>query len=60
MNNAVALVPDPGMLRDGLQQDIVHAVIVGSIGKMVTAPGGGHAVPPKPAPRRSRPSWTGC
>jgi hypothetical protein len=43
MSNAVALVPDGSMLRDSLQQDIVHAVIVGSIGKIVTStlPGGG-------------------
>ncbi len=42
MTNAVALVPDSSSLRDGFQQDIVHAVIVGSIGKVVTStlPGG--------------------
>ena len=37
MTNAVALVSDPGFLRDGLQQDLVHAVIVGSVGKIVTS-----------------------
>jgi hypothetical protein len=37
MTNAVALAADPGMLRDGLQQDIVHAVVVGSSGKLVTS-----------------------
>jgi hypothetical protein len=36
MNNAVALVPDARTLRDGFQQDIVHAVIVGSSGQVVT------------------------
>jgi hypothetical protein len=43
MNNAVALVPDASPLRDGFQQDIVHAVIVGSLGQVVTttAPDGG-------------------
>jgi hypothetical protein len=37
MNNALALVPDASTLKDGFQQDIVHAVIVGSVGKVVTA-----------------------
>ena len=36
MTSAVALATDPGFLRDGLQQDIVHAVIVGSTGQIVT------------------------
>jgi hypothetical protein len=30
MNNAIDLVPDANSLRDGFQQDIVHAVVVGS------------------------------
>jgi hypothetical protein len=34
MNNAISLVPDATQFRDGFQQDIVHAVIVGSIGRM--------------------------
>ena len=29
LSNAIALVQDAGMLKDSLQQDIVHAVIVG-------------------------------
>jgi hypothetical protein len=33
MENAIALQPDESMLRDGFQQDIVHAVIIGSAGK---------------------------
>jgi hypothetical protein len=37
MNNALAPLQDAGLLRDGLQQDIVHAVVVGSIGKIVTS-----------------------
>jgi hypothetical protein len=43
LSNAVALVPDAGMLSGSLQQDIVHAVIIGPIGTMVTStqPGGG-------------------
>ena len=43
LDNAVALQPDPRMLHDGFQQDIVHAVIVGPVGKLVTSalPGGG-------------------
>jgi hypothetical protein len=41
MNNAVALVPDARRMRDGFQQDIVHAVIVGSAGKAVTTTRGG-------------------
>jgi hypothetical protein len=36
MNDAVAQGPAAGMLRDGLQQDIVHAVIVGLAGQLVT------------------------
>jgi hypothetical protein len=39
MNNAIALVPDATQFRDSFQQDIVHAVIVGPIGRM-TADGG--------------------
>ena len=43
LSNAVALVPNAGLLAGSLQQDIVHAVIVGSIGQIVTSPqpGGG-------------------
>jgi hypothetical protein len=36
MTDAVALATNAGFLRHGLQQDIVHAVIVGSIGQIVT------------------------
>jgi hypothetical protein len=37
--NAIAQVPDPAQFRDAFRQDIVHAVIVGSIGQL-TASGG--------------------
>jgi hypothetical protein len=46
MDNALALVPDPALFRDGLQQDIAHAVIVGPIGRMVPVQGGGDAFQP--------------
>ena len=46
MNNALALVPDDSMLRSGFVQDIVHAVIVGSIGKIVTSTPGGTGLQP--------------
>jgi hypothetical protein len=36
MNNALALAPDASRLGDSFQQDIVHAVIVGSAGQVVT------------------------
>jgi hypothetical protein len=36
MNNAVALGLHASRLKDAFRQDIVHAVIVGSIGKIVT------------------------
>jgi hypothetical protein len=36
--DAITLVPDPAQFRDGLRQDIVHAVIVGPVGQMT---GGG-------------------
>ncbi len=39
MDNAVALVPDATQLQDGFEQDIVHAVIVGPVGRMVTMDG---------------------
>jgi hypothetical protein len=35
MNNALALQPDASMLQDGFEQDIVHAVVVGSAGQVV-------------------------
>ena len=38
LSNAVALAPDAGYLKDSLQQDLVHAVIVGT--QMVTMPDG--------------------
>jgi hypothetical protein len=43
MSDAVALEPDESMLHDSLQQDIVHAIIVGSTGKFgrPTQRGGG-------------------
>jgi hypothetical protein len=34
MDNAIAQVPDAVQFRDGFQQDIVHAVIVGRIGQL--------------------------
>jgi len=37
LTNAVALQPDPSLLKDSFQQDIVHAVIVGSPGQIVTS-----------------------
>lgn len=40
LSNAVALVPDTSVLRSGLQQDIVRAVILGT-SKTVAAPNGG-------------------
>ena len=50
LSNAIALVPDSRMLRDGFAQDIVHTVIVGSVGKVVTStlPGGGLTTGPQP------------
>jgi hypothetical protein len=39
LTDAVALVPNQGRLRDGFQQDIVHAVIVGSAGQAATSTG---------------------
>ena len=41
MDNALALIPDPVLFADSFEQDVVHAVIVGSIGRMVTVPGVG-------------------
>jgi hypothetical protein len=38
MGNAITSVPDAARFRDGFQQDIVHAVIVGRIGQ-ITASG---------------------
>jgi len=46
MDNAVALVPDATQLQEGFQQDIVHAVIVGPIGRTVTTKGGSHGFQP--------------
>jgi hypothetical protein len=34
LDNAIAQVPDAAQFRDGFRQDIVHAVIVGSIGQL--------------------------
>jgi len=34
MDNAIAQVPNPAQFRDGFRQDIVHAVVVGSVGRM--------------------------
>jgi hypothetical protein len=34
MDNAIAQVPDAAQFRDGFRQDIVHAVIVGTVGQM--------------------------
>jgi hypothetical protein len=39
MDGAIAQVPDAAQFRDGFRQDIVHAVIVGPIGRL-TADGG--------------------
>jgi hypothetical protein len=46
MDNAVTLVPDATQFQDGFQQDIVHAVIVGPIGQMVTMEDGSSAFQP--------------
>jgi hypothetical protein len=43
MDNALTLVPDAGQFRQGFQQDLVHAVIVGSVGQMVTTKDGSTA-----------------
>ncbi len=48
MDNAVALVPDASMFKDGIQQDIVHAVIVGRAREMVEAKDGSDAFQPNP------------
>jgi hypothetical protein len=37
MDNAIAQVPDATLFRDGFRQDIVHAVIVGSIGQLTAS-----------------------
>ena len=37
MDNAIAQVPDAAQFRDGFRQDIVHAVIVGSIGQLTAS-----------------------
>ncbi len=42
----VGLQPDPTQLRDGFEQDIVHAVIVGPIGTVVPMQGGGDTFQP--------------
>ena len=55
MDNAVTLVPDATQFRDGFRQDIVHAVIVGSIGQTVTTPDAAPCSSGTRAPRRSRP-----
>jgi hypothetical protein len=36
MDNAISLAPDPAQFRDGLRQDIVHAVIVGPVGQLTS------------------------
>ncbi len=41
MDNALALIPNPVLFADSFEQDVAHAVIVGSIGRMVTVPGVG-------------------
>jgi hypothetical protein len=46
MDNAVTLVPDAPQFQDGFRQDIVHAVIVGPIGQMVTMKDGSTAFQP--------------
>lgn len=46
MDNAVTLVPDSAQLQDGFQQDIVHAVIVGPAGQIVTMKDGSQAFQP--------------
>jgi hypothetical protein len=39
MDNAVTLVPDATQLRDGFQQDIVYALIIGPMGEKIGAVG---------------------
>jgi hypothetical protein len=34
MDNAIDQVPDPAQFRDGFRQDIVHAVVVGPVGRL--------------------------
>jgi hypothetical protein len=46
MDNAVTLVPDATQLQDGFQRDIVHAVIVGLVGRIVTTKDGSQAFRP--------------
>jgi hypothetical protein len=41
MNNAVALQPDASQLKDGFQQDIVRAVVIGPASQDVTSTGPG-------------------
>jgi hypothetical protein len=48
MNGALALVPDASMFREGFDQDVVHAVIVGSATKTVPLRGGSKASQPSP------------
>jgi hypothetical protein len=46
LDNAIGLEPDATQLRDGFEQDIAHAVIVGPTGTMVPMQGGGDAFQP--------------
>jgi hypothetical protein len=46
MANAITLEPNAAQFRDGFQQDIVHSVIVGPAGKMVTSPQSGPVYQP--------------
>jgi hypothetical protein len=39
MNNAITLAPDSAQFQDGFQQDIAHAVIIGSTGQLAASVG---------------------
>jgi hypothetical protein len=44
--NVIGLSPNPSMIKDSLQQDLVHAIIIGSPGKFVTTRDGTQAFQP--------------
>ncbi|MGD0700409.1 MAG: hypothetical protein ABSA02_11050 [Trebonia sp.] len=40
LSNLVGFSPSPSMIKEGLQQDLIRAIIIGPAGKFVTAPDG--------------------
>jgi hypothetical protein len=46
--DALNFSPVPSQVQDSLQQDLVHAIVVGSIGKPITGPDGTQAFQPDP------------